>query len=810
MFRGVGIAGVPFMSVGRACSSVGWIVYFQLPESVLEQELARIVRSKLLFAGLIMLIAVGIGAMFGAAIVRPVRQLAAGAQALGKGDMSARVSIDRRDELGELGSTFNSMAERIQQQSEALQRESADQYRKLFQTMTEGFCTIEMIFDAAGNPVDFIYLAANLEFEQHSDLHDVVGKRKSEIVPDLEDRWMQIYAQVVRSGEPVEFEDEMPTRNRYYHVRAYRVGGSDSRRVAVLFDDISERKLAQKRQQAQLETLNLLHQITRAIGERQDLPSIFQVVLRATEDQLRVDFSCMFLHVPGRGTLEVARIGEHSVPLARAMALQERGHIDIDPNGLSRCVRGQLVYEPGLQDVAFPFPQRLAGVGLRSMVAAPLLVESRVFGVLVVARRADGFNSAECEFLRQLSEHVALAAHNAQLYTALQEAYDDLRETQQSSMQQERLRALGQMASGIAHDINNAVSPVALYTDSLLERERNLSEQGRNHLQTIRRAIQDVAATVARMREFYRERESQLSLAPVQLNELVPQVVELTRARWGTIAQQRGVTIDQRTELQSNLPPILGAQHEIREALTNLVLNAVDAMPEGGVLTLRTASTAGGSVLVEVRDTGVGMDEDARRRCLEPFFTTKGERGTGLGLAMVYGMVQRHSADVEIESAPGQGTTIRLIFGATSDALHPEEETGLVPALAGLTILVIDDDPVLRRSLREVLEQEGHIVLVAGSGREGIETVRSRLAEGKPLSIVFTDLGMPHLDGRQVARELKALARNLPVVMLTGWGERLMSEGEVPPDVNLVLSKPPKLRTLRAALARLCTPEHPA
>ena len=173
-----------------------------------------------------------------------------------------------------------------------------------------------------------------------------------------------------------------------------------------------------------------------------------------------------------------------------------------------------------------------------------------MFGVLVAARREPrSFSSGECEFLRQLSAHVALAAQQAELHGALQQAYDDLRQTQQTVMQQERLRALGQMASGIAHDINNAISPVALYTETLLEREPGLSERGRAYLQTISRAIDDVAATVARMREFYRQREPQLTLVRVHLNELVQQVLDLTRARWSDMPQQRGVVVRLITEL---------------------------------------------------------------------------------------------------------------------------------------------------------------------------------------------------------------------------------------------------------------------
>ena len=153
------------------------------------------------------------------------------------------------------------------------------------------------------------------------------------------------------------------------------------------------------------------------------------------------------------------------------LALTEQAHIPIDANGLSRCVRGHLVYEPDTRDVKMPFPQRLAAAGLRSLVVAPLLLASKVFGVLVAARRkAQSFSSGECEFLQQLSEHIALAAHQAQLYASLQQAYDDLRQTQQGVMQQERLRALGQMASGIAHDINNALSPMAHHRNVAGER----------------------------------------------------------------------------------------------------------------------------------------------------------------------------------------------------------------------------------------------------------------------------------------------------------------------------------------------------
>jgi PAS domain S-box-containing protein len=578
--------------------------------------------------------------------------------------------------------------------------------------------------------------------------------------------------------------------------------------------DITDRKRAESRVQAQLARLSLLQQITRAIGERQDTHSIFQVVIRTLEEHLPVDFCCICLHDAAENRLIVTSVGLHSEALALELAMTAQARIDIDENGLSQCVRGRLVYEPDVREVPFPFPQRLARGGLSSMVAAPLLVESKVFGVLVAARcQTSSFSSGECEFLKQASEHVALATHQAQLYSALQQAYEDLRQTQQAVLQQERLLALGQMASGIAHDINNAISPVALYTESLLEREPDLSPGARRQLETIQRAIEDVAQTVARMREFYRQREPQMTLGPVDLNRLVEQVVELTRARWSDMAQQRGVAIEMRTQLAPDLPPIRAADNEIREALTNVIFNAVDAMPDGGPLTVRTRLAQDSRlhaeelpvrkfVQVEVTDGGVGMDEDTRRRCLEPFFTTKGERGTGLGLAMVYGTLQRHSAELEIESALGQGTTVRFSFEIPTTPLAAAVGSSTASVVSPLRILVIDDDPLVLRSVQETLEGDGHTVTTADGGQAGIDAFQAARTQGASFPVVITDLGMPYVDGRKVSNAIKTAAPETVVLLLTGWGRRLAADGEVPPHVDQVLSKPPKLRELREALAR--------
>ena len=685
--------------------------------------------------------------------------------------------------------------------------ESEERYRTLFDTLIEGFCTIEMIFDAAGKPVDYRFLEINPAFERQTGLIDAQGKTMRELAPNHEAHWFEIYGKVALTGEAAYFENEAKALGRVYDVCAYRVGGPGSKKVAILFNDISARKLAEEKVLAQLGRLALLNQITRAIGQRQDLASIFQVVVGTLEEEMPVDFGCICTLDALDGILTVTCVGARSAALAADLGIAEQARIAIDTNGFARCLKGELLHEPDIAELHFPFTGKLARVGLRALVAAPLQIESRIFGMLIAARRAPhSFSSGECEFLLQTSEHVALAAHQSETHAALQQAYQDLRQTQQAVMQQERLKALGQMASGIAHDINNAVSPVAIYTDSLLEREKQLSPQGREQLQIIQRAVEDVAATVARMREFYRHREPELGLVPVTINRLVREVLDLTRARWSDMPQKRGVVIESRTELAPDVPEFMGVESEIREALTNLVFNAADAMADGGTLTLRTGTLAQGKrVCVEVRDSGVGMNEDTRQRCLEPFFTTKGERGTGLGLAMVYGTVQRHGGDIEIDSAIGQGTTMRLVFPAQTAvvASHGPGASGPI-ALPRLRILLIDDDPLLLKSLRDALEADAHHIVTASGGQEGINAFAAASRGEKPFDAVITDLGMPYMDGRKVAEAIKSFSRTTPVILLTGWGQRLIDEGDVPSHVDQVLSKPPKLRQLRETLAQHC------
>ena len=413
--------------------------------------------------------------------------------------------------------------------------------------------------------------------------------------------------------------------------------------------------------------------------------------------------------------------------------------------------------------------------------------------------------SAE-EQCRNLYDQVRLAA-------GLQQAYDELRRTQGVVVQQERLRALGQMASGIAHDVNNALSPITAYSELLLSKRNIPPDTAREYLQAINKSGVDIAHIVARMRDFYRRREDSEPLKKVIINEIVKEVIGLTRPRWRDVCQREGVSINIKPEFEENMPPILGDPSELREALINLIFNSLDAMPYGGTIQLITRSVnksvgnAEGerSLQIEVRDDGVGMDEKTRRRCLEPFFSTKIQRGgSGLGLAMVYGMMQRHEGTIDIESAQGKGTSVRLTFPFRTDNQKPDVDNATEhDSDRTLKVLCIDDEQHVLQLLTACLSPFGHRIITAPSGQNGLELFRAAKSDNQPFQAVITDLGMPELDGRQVAKAIKAESPRTPVIMLTGWGAEIRKENEKVSEVDLVIEKPPSIQRLQQALLQV-------
>jgi signal transduction histidine kinase/ActR/RegA family two-component response regulator len=415
-----------------------------------------------------------------------------------------------------------------------------------------------------------------------------------------------------------------------------------------------------------------------------------------------------------------------------------------------------------------------------------------------VIRDADGEVVGAMGISRDITERKRAEEEIHESNRRLEEALAELKATQQQALLQERLRALGQMASGIAHDFNNALSPILGYSELLLDRPQQLEDHQKvtRYLQMINTGAKDAASVVRRLREFYRNREEDEVFLAVNLNDLIEQVIMLTQPKWKDQALANGITINLNTDLQ-NVPRVSGNDAELREVLTNLVFNGVDAMPEGGTLTVRTRPE-GGQVLLEVSDTGTGMTEEVRQRCLDPFFTTKRERGTGLGLAMVYGIIQRHRGTMAIESELGRGTTFIIGLpvyaeqersGKTEDPERPSRQ---------LRVLAVDDEPAVLEVVTEYLSGDGHTVEAARGGVEALQKFHAGWFD-----VVITDQGMPEMTGEQLAAMIKRTAPEKPVILLTGFGDLILASGLKPSGVDLVVSKPPTLAALREALAKV-------
>ncbi len=390
--------------------------------------------------------------------------------------------------------------------------------------------------------------------------------------------------------------------------------------------------------------------------------------------------------------------------------------------------------------------------------------------------------------------HVELEQSNQERESALKA----LQDSQQQVIQQERLQALGQMASGIAHDFNNALAVVCGYSEMLLDWDDRLTpNKRRSYLGLIQTAVKDATAVVNRMREFYRYREVQDAVTVIDLNALVDQTIELSRPRWESQPQAKGVTICVERRLQTTRR-IAGCESELREALINLIGNAVDSMPHGGTLTVRTADREE-RVAAEVIDTGIGMTAETINKCTEPFFTTKGVQGTGLGLATVNGTIRRHTGKLDIRSEMGRGTTMSMLFPALAEEARPPRDP-IEPTPydhRGTPLLVVDDNELLCRGLRATLSEMGFAVSMAVSGKQALE-----LYEEGRFAVVITDLAMPDMNGEQLIAAIRRQSVTQPIIMLTGFGEFMKAAGEET-MADLLLSKPITGEALNKAITQL-------
>lgn len=429
---------------------------------------------------------------------------------------------------------------------------------------------------------------------------------------------------------------------------------------------------------------------------------------------------------------------------------------------------------------------------IASAMCAPLIVEGEVIGVLQFDQRGDPhpFPRNDLRLLGLFADMVATALYNQRLIERLNRSLAETRAAQERLLHAERLSALGEMAAGIAHNFNNTLFVAQGMCDVLLAKA-SLAGADRTALEGVRTCVQDAAGMLRRLQVFTGNAEEEEERS-AQVGEVLAEIRELTRAKWQDEPAERGlelclVTVDEGT------PPVAIPPQLLREVLTNLVFNAVEATAKSGSIELRAAAD-GDVVRISVRDEGSGITPEVRKKLFEPFFSTKGARGHGLGLSTSWSIVDRLGGRIEVESEPGRGSTFTVVLPRVAPRPQRPAPSDAVRRARG-RILVVDDDPVVLETICQLVHLLGHQASAFTSPARALEVFRAGAFDA-----VLTDLGMPGMSGSDLAHEVQRLRPGTPVLMLTGWGADVDLGADVP--VDEVIAKPVTLEVLGEALER--------
>jgi len=529
-----------------------------------------------------------------------------------------------------------------------------------------------------------------------------------------------------------------------------------------------------EKQRGNLKYLKAVNEITKAINSTLDSEKIFSLIVGSVRE---------LLDCP-----QVVLYGLDS-PEQNAGALATSGIFDggqrfekIFPREkFNECIRDAIDGKPRCRGIDQLLRCNVeAREGKFSILCLPIRIEDRVVGMLQVWRPEDeAIGPEETKTIEDLARHIASSIKNANLFRDLQQSYHDLQHAQRQLIRVEKLRALGELSAGVSHDFNNVLAVILGHAQHLME----LTEDTEfvEGLRAIERASKDGANTIRRIQEFAQSEVSRKE-SRVDINQLIRDTVNVIEPRLKRDAQFKGIKIDIKTEL-TDTAPISADRNSLREALMNILFNSIDALPEGGWIKV-ASFTRQGRVFVEVTDNGTGMPDDVRERIFDPFYTTKGVEGLGLGMSIVYTAVQQNKGRIEVSSEPGKGTTVTLSFPVDRKA-RIEKPREPVAAGKPAKVLLIDDNVEMVKALSRILEHGGHRVDAFTDPEQGIDA----FSKGD-YDIIMTDIGMPDISGWDVAGRIKQLDPQAVIVFITGWGVQLDQENVATAGVKGVINKP--------------------
>jgi len=544
-----------------------------------------------------------------------------------------------------------------------------------------------------------------------------------------------------------------------------------------------------RREESQREKFAALLTVSNAVVTSLELDQILDTIAREARKVIQVDECTVFLLDETQNVLvpaacDVQDFRDEVMAIRLPVGQGVTGNVAL--TGKGEIVNSALDDPRAVQVPGTPVEQS-------ALLCVPLWVREKVAGAITLTLTGERiFHDEDLELATLFAGQCSAAISNARLYEEIRRAYHELREAQSQLVQSAKLNALGEMAGGVAHDFNNILAAILGRTQLLLQGVSDESE--RRQLEVIERAALDGAQAVRRVQEFTRLRQDE-HFEALDVKEVLQGVLELTRSAWEAESKRRGITLAAALDLHAG-QSIAGNASELREVFTNLILNALDAMPWGGTLTLASAD-ADGEVCIRVTDTGVGMDAGTQARIFDPFFTTKPVKGTGLGLSVAYGIITRHHGRIEVESEPGRGSVFSVWLPA---ALPRQAGSVAVPdgPLPRLRVLAVDDEEPVLQVLGDLLAMLGQDVEIALGGAAGIERYSP-----ERFDVVFTDLGMPEVNGWDVVQTVKSRSPETPVVIVTGWGAQIEGRALHARGVDYVIPKPFSLEDVREVLLKV-------
>jgi signal transduction histidine kinase len=542
--------------------------------------------------------------------------------------------------------------------------------------------------------------------------------------------------------------------------------------------------------------IDMISELTKVIGTSLDMNEVYETFTEALKKL--IDFDRISIGLVDGDNLRFVAVSSQvpteldvgvTIPLKKSVAAWVIAH---------KCAN---IENDFTKERQFAVDENHVRDGLRSAIRVPLIYKGEIFGTLnLTSCHPSAYGEREQKILEQIAGHVAVAVQNAQLYDgakrAYQEtrnAYDELNAAQEYMVRSEKLRALGEMAGGVAHDFNNILTVILGRAQLAIESVED--PVLKKSLTAIEQAALDGATTVRSLQEFTRVRKDRISDS-VNVNHMVMSALQMAEPRLKEKTEKDGVAIEVSTEFNVE-GSVLGDIAELREALINIIFNAVDAMPDGGKISMKTWRE-NNQVVLSIADNGVGMSDQTKDKVFDPYFTTKGPSGVGLGLSMAYGIITRHGGDISVESSLGKGTTFYIRFPLGGEEMQNESSRDSLNAAGKAKILLVDDDPNVNEVLELMLSQIGYEVTAVSHGQEAIN-----LFEPGNYDLVITDLGMPDVSGWDVAKAVKQKSPDTPVVLITGWGVQVDSAQRDKLGINGVIAKPFSRQTLSDEMVRL-------